>query len=267
MLKRSIFLLFLSNIAYADSAVKDVLCELSNYTAKEMSSMHTTDYRNDILVSVAASEDARSITLSDVAEKAKNAYRSKRQPYLNAYTPYALLNMITHAALESNATAYEGTLAFTLDLCVDFMKKQHSICIMKSDKYSPSKKDKESLCSNFGISSVMDDVCEKADAIDLQKQNFFATAKVTYKSLKDMDYFIQKDDPKVASISANTGIAFAGGVTMLMGQRLGRSLIGQYSNSSGELSSKRLEDEKDRIVTMCKKEPMQTLQKYLLTEK
>ncbi len=259
MLKWSILLLFLSNVANAESAVTDVLCEISSYTAKDMSSMHTTDYRNDILVSVAGSEDVESINLIDIAEKAKNAYRSKRQPYLSNYTPYALLNMITHAALQSNATAFDGTLAFTLDLCVDFMKKQQSICIMKSDKYSPSKKDKENLCSNFGISSVMNGVCETADAIDSQKQNFFKTAKLTYKSLKEMDYFVQKDNPKVDSVDSSTGVAFAGGMAMLMGQRVGRILV------AGDLTAKKVEDEKDRIVSMCKKDSLQVLQKYLLT--
>ncbi|MCB0348304.1 MAG: hypothetical protein KDD37_05685 [Bdellovibrionales bacterium] len=267
MMKWTFLLILISNLAHANSAAKANLCGLSSYTAKVMSSMHTTEYRSYILENVANSEGAKDFSLNDVAEKAKAAYSSKDHEYLSPYTPYALLNLVVHSALQSDRTSFDASLNFTLDLCEDFSKKRHAICIMGSSKYSPSKKDKESLCSNTGVSLAMDEVCTSAESIESQRQDFFRSALNIYKSLKAIDYFERKDNPKIAKVENNTGVIFTGGLAMIMGQRMGKSLAsaGQYTNSKNDLNYKKSMDEKEVITNKCKEEGIEELGQYLNT--
>jgi hypothetical protein len=244
-------LLFFNQALATENAVNEIICSLTPHTVKVMRSMHFTSYRNYILENIANAEEQESIAMSDITRQAESSYTDEAKTSIDQYTPYALQNLVIHAAIERNVQAFEETLQITNNICDDFFRKQQAICVYKSDRYEISKKEKGYLCSAKGITSVMTEVCGNMDLIASQKSRFLSLTTGFFHHLAKQGYFEEQNRIERRELSPTSGMAFASGIVMLMGASTGKT-IQELDHANDKIEDKINSGDIDDLIESCK---------------
>jgi hypothetical protein len=247
-----LLLIITSPLYAAENAVNEIVCPMSPYTAKSMSRSSTQQYSKQVYSSISSSESIESITLAQISERALNSYTAEDKGHLDTYTPYALENLITHAALRKNSKEFEANLQATTRICTDFFKKQNLICGEEDHSYIISKENKDILCAQKSLTTAMSSVCSHVSLINKQKKVFFNTTAKTFAALNRLEYFEAKGRTKPEVKAPNAGVAFAGGLMMLMGHGNGNVIAGEVSRASHEMKQDTKKSEQIELVDLCR---------------
>jgi hypothetical protein len=248
-----LLLLFISSPLYAtENAVNEIVCQMSPYTAKSMFRLSIDQYQRQVYSSISSSENIDDISLTQISERALTSYTSENKGHLDTYTPYALENLITHAALRKNSKAFETNLQTTTRICTDFFKKQNLICGEENHSYVISSENKDVLCNQKSLMTAMSSVCSHVSLINKQKKLFFNTTAKTFVALNRLEYFEAKHKANPEVKSGHAGVAFAGGLMMLMGHGNGNVMAGEVSRASHEIKQDTKKSQQAELVDLCR---------------